>query len=278
MKRRTDRRLLVLCLAFLSAGAGLLASGGRRLAQEVETESAAFVRQQAEEELARNYVQEVMAGRVPAVPPRSPEPIQTSAPPPFPKSLQASVSSGTGPFPPDTAWYERDGVTYTPAYAEGTVLGVLSVPAAGICRPVFTGTEEEIRHDLDIWMVTAARPGMVPGRTALVLYGHNHTRQDLSFNRLQPDVGVGDVFTFTAPEGIFEYEVTRVFAMSREAVAEELAGNVSLSPKLCYIVTCGRGEYRYRDFIVEGTCVRVVRPIRLPEGAAGPAGDRLQKK
>ena len=93
----------------------------------------------------------------------------------------------------DANYYMRDGIVYTPDYAKGTIQCVLEVPTAGIRRGVYTGTWEEINYDLDIWMVTAARPDYTLGETHMCIYGHNHTAQDLSFNRLK-DVEVGDAF------------------------------------------------------------------------------------
>lgn len=155
----------------------------------------------------------------------------------------------------DDIWYERDGIIYTPDYASGYIQCVLEVPSAGIKRPVFSGTWEEIAADLDIWMVVAARPDYILGETHYVIYGHNHTEQNLSFNNLQPAVQLGDEFTLTDPGGIRVYAVTNLYSISRlEAAA--LADNFALSSDKCYIVTCGRNEHRYRDYVVEGTFIR----------------------
>ena len=152
----------------------------------------------------------------------------------------------------DSNYYIRDGITYTPEYAMGELLGVLEIDHAGIRRGVYGGSWEAIEHDLDIWMTTVARPDYEIGKTHFAIYGHNHTVQDLSFNRLK-DVVLGDVFTYTTDQGVFIYDVTRFLADWRELVTRDYVDNFSISADKCYIISCGRNEYRYKDIVVEGT-------------------------
>lgn len=151
----------------------------------------------------------------------------------------------------DNVWYVRDGIHYTPDYAKGFLECVLEIPSVKIRRGVYSGTWEEIQHNLDIWMVTAARPDYELGKTHYCIYGHNHTVQNLSFNRLK-DVKKGELFKLTCKKGIFTYEVSEIFAWWREEVTEKLVDNFNLSANECYIITCGRGENRYKDLVVKG--------------------------
>lgn len=151
----------------------------------------------------------------------------------------------------DNVWYVRDGIRYTPDYAKGFLECVLEIPSVKIRRGVYSGTWEEIQHNLDIWMVTAARPDYELGKTHYCIYGHNHTVQNLSFNRLK-DVKKGELFKLTCEKGIFIYEVSEIFAWWREEVTEKLVDNFNLSANECYIITCGRGENRYKDLVVKG--------------------------
>ncbi|HIR88577.1 MAG TPA: sortase [Candidatus Fimimorpha faecalis] len=151
----------------------------------------------------------------------------------------------------DNVWYVRDGIHYTPDYAKGFLECVLEIPSVKIRRGVYSGTWEEIQHNLDIWMVTAARPDYELGKTHYCIYGHNHTVQNLSFNRLK-DVKKGELFKLTCEKGIFTYKVSEIFALWREEVTEKLVDNFNLSANECYIITCGRGENRYKDLVVKG--------------------------
>ena len=159
----------------------------------------------------------------------------------------------------DENYYTRGGTTFTPEYATGQIIGVLEIPTAKIRRGVYGGTWEDIWHDLDIWMVTVARPDYVLGETHYAIYGHNHTVQDLSFNRLK-DVKVGDVYTYTTEDGVYIYDVTDFFADWRESVAVDYVDNFNRPADEMYILTCGRNEYRYKDIVVVGT-MRCVVPI-----------------
>jgi len=161
-----------------------------------------------------------------------------------------TVISSTTSFSDDIYYYRGD-TTYTPDYAEGTLIGVLEIDACKIRRGVYGGTWEEIQHDLDIWMVTEARPDYVIGETHFAIYGHNHPTQDLSFNRLK-DLQIGDVFTFTQDASVYVYEVTRFIADWREVVTSDIVDNFDLPADEMYIITCGRGEYACKDIVYVG--------------------------
>ncbi len=156
----------------------------------------------------------------------------------------------------DPNYYSRDGVVYTPDYAKGYLDCVLEVPTAGIKRGVYAGTWQDIWDNLDIWMVTAARPDYVLGETRYCIYGHNHTVQDLSFNKLQK-VNVGEYFYLTGDSGRYVYKITNVFAVSRDDALVQYVDNASIGSDKCYLITCGRNDgvrnFRYLDLMVEGT-------------------------
>ena len=166
----------------------------------------------------------------------------------------------------DPIYYQRGGVTYTPDYAKGYLDGVLEVPTAGIRRGAYCGTMSDIIFDLDIWMVTVARPDYELGKTHYCIYGHNHPYQNLSFNRLR-NVKVGDVFTYTTEDGVYIYDVTDYFAQWREMATTDYVDNFDLPYYKMYIITCGRGEFVCRDLLVEGT-LRCIVP--LEEYAVNP--------
>ncbi len=159
----------------------------------------------------------------------------------------------------DDAYYERGGIVYTPEYAVGRIDCVLEIPCISLRRCVYTGTDEEIVADLDMWFTVSASGALIPGKTHYAIFGHNHTVQNLSFNRLA-EVSVGDYFTLTKDTEVYVYLVTDMFAAERGAGRAAYAYNDALDPSLCYIFTCGRDymllngvSTRYKDLIVEGT-------------------------
>lgn len=158
----------------------------------------------------------------------------------------------------DNSYYVRNGITFTPDYAEGYLVCVLEYPDVGIRRGVYSGTWDDIYADLDMWMVTFAHPDMQLGQTHLAIYGHNHTAQNLSFNNLSK-AKVGDRFYLYGLSGIYTYEVTSIFSDWRTDTTSRYVDNFAIGSDICYIITCGRDNFlinnsgtRYKDFIVEG--------------------------
>ncbi len=171
----------------------------------------------------------------------------------------------------DDAYYERGGVVYTPEHAVGRIDCVLEIPKISLKRCVYSGTDEEIAANLDMWFTVSASGTLVPGETHYAIFGHNHTVQNLSFNRLG-EVTVGDWFTLTRGSMVYIYLVTDVFASERASGRRSYAYDDAMDPSRCYIFTCGRDymllngvSTRYKDFIVEGTLWRAV-PLRVWQG------------
>jgi LPXTG-site transpeptidase (sortase) family protein len=175
----------------------------------------------------------------------------------------------------DPNYYQRNGVTYTPDYAVGYLFCVLEYPKAGIRRGVYSGDWADIYYDLDLWMATSARPDYELGKTHMAIYGHNHTAQDLSFNNLRV-ASVGDEFTLYSVDGVYRYEVTRIFADWRSSVSKNYVDDMNISPDVCYIITCGRDNFlvdgqssRYKDFVVEGHLKEVLSLTEYAEEIYG---------
>lgn len=163
---------------------------------------------------------------------------------------------------PQTAkqqWSEEAERIHAPEYAKGFVQCILTVPSAQINRPVYAGTWEEIEYNLNLWLTVAARPDYSIGKTHYVIYGHNHAQRDVSFHNLQQSVQTGDKFALTVPSGTRVYEVADLYPLSRDAAAK-LADDFSIDGDRCYIVTCGRNEFRYLDFVVEGILMKTLPP------------------
>ena len=144
------------------------------------------------------------------------------------------------------------GVKYTPDYAAGHLDCVLEIPKIKMRRGVYTGTTSEIQHDLDIWMTTTAHTDYVLGKTHYCIYGHNSPTQSLSFNDLK-HVGVGDIFLLTTEDYVYLYDVTDFYPQWRELVKKDITDNFTLTADKCFIITCGRDQYRYKDIVVVGT-------------------------
>lgn len=154
----------------------------------------------------------------------------------------------------ESLWYLAEGLDFTPDYGEGVVLGVLEIPAAGLCRPVYAGDWDVLEKDMEQWMVTLSRPDYIPGRTHLCIRCRSlSSTGGLGFSGLS-GLTVGEGFSMTCESGRYEYRVTNIFAVSEETAAEWYVDDFYLPWTMCYLITGGaRGE----NILVEGTLERV---------------------
>lgn len=165
--------------------------------------------------------------------------------------LHSQASAEASLYWEDDVYYERDGITYTPDYAAGALDCVLMIPKIQLCRGVYTGTMEDILHNLDVWMLTVSQPDCRLGETSYCIYGHNTPRLNLSFNRLQT-LELQDTFYLINSVGEYRYRVTDILGVSRSQSTPYIQADASRAEK-CYLLTCGRDEYRYLDLVIEGT-------------------------
>lgn len=243
MKKDFLRKSITVCIVLIA-----IALAGFAIYAVLHPESAAEKRQDTEESLAASYLEAVRADNASL--------LETSEE--HDETVSNSEETGAGSASENTTetftddhYYSRGEQTYTPDYASGELLGVLEIDACQIRRGVYGGSWEDIQHDLDIWMVTEARPDYELGKTHFVIYGHNHPTQDLSFNRLK-ELEIGDVFTYTAGNTVWVYEVAEFIADWRDVITEDIVDNFELPADDMFIVTCGRGEYACKDIVYRG--------------------------
>ncbi len=167
----------------------------------------------------------------------------------LPVHLQASYE--TSLYWEDDVYYERDGITYTPDYASGTLDCVLLIPKIQLCRGVYTGTMEDILHNLNVWMLTVSHPDCHLGESSYCIYGHNTPRLNLSFNRLQT-LELQDTFYLINSVGEYRYRVTDILGVPRSQSTPYIQADTGRAEK-CFLLTCGRDEYRYLNLVIEGT-------------------------
>lgn len=151
----------------------------------------------------------------------------------------------------DDVYYERDGICYTPEYAAGTLDCILIIPKIQLCRGIYTGTIEDILHNLEVWMLTVSEPDCILGTTSYCVYGHNTPRLNLSFNRLQ-SLELQDCFYLVNSQGEYQYRVTNILGVAREQTQVYTQADADKA-QMCYLLTCGRDAYRYLDLVIEGT-------------------------
>lgn len=155
----------------------------------------------------------------------------------------------------------------TPEGTQGFLEYVLDFEAVGILRGVYAGytwNDIAINRDQMYHFTVTAEEGsaddQTPGQTALVMTVHNSLRTNLAGNGLL-NATVGMHFRIIAEGGIYEYQVTSVYAMNRTASQKKIMRNIPSLPKeKAYIITCGRNtslyQFRYKNMVIEGTMVQ----------------------
>ena len=155
----------------------------------------------------------------------------------------------------------------TPEGTQGFLEYVLDFRAVGILRGVYAGytwNDIAINRDQMYHFTVTAEEGtaddQTPGQTALVMTVHNSLRSNLAGNGLL-NATVGMHFSIIAEGGIYEYQVTSVYAMNRAASQKKIMRNIPNLPKeKAYIITCGRNnslyQFRYKNMVIEGTMVK----------------------
>lgn len=155
----------------------------------------------------------------------------------------------------------------TPEGTQGFLEYVLDFRAVGILRGVYAGytwNDIAINRDQMYHFTVTAEEGtaddQTPGQTALVMTVHNSLRSNLAGNGLL-NATVGMHFSIIAEGGIYEYQITSVYAMNRAASQKKIMRNIPNLPKeKAYIITCGRNtslyQFRYKNMVIEGTMVK----------------------
>ena len=137
--------------------------------------------------------------------------------------------------------------------ARGHVDCVLEIPSLDLRQSIFTGSVEQIEHDLRNWLPVTARADYKLGETHYCIYSHNPKNKSIRFSYAQELMKRGDYMIVTQKDRVYLYEVSNLFSEWRDKCTEKYVDNMSLKKELLYIFTCGRNEWQYKNVVVEGT-------------------------
>ena len=141
----------------------------------------------------------------------------------------------------DTAYPAKYG-NKTPPH-KGTEFGYVTIPSIKLKQTVYDGDANTQRYNLSNWHWVTSRSGYKIGETQICIYFHNYDTYTTSANGVK-NLNIGEYFTFTTNENVYLYRIYDKLSEWREAVLDE--------PDTIYLVTCGRGEFRYKDLVVVG--------------------------
>ncbi len=273
-KTKKRAAICMLFLLLLTAVGGVMIIYGMNVNKEVQIETdAGYERQAGEEEIADVFIKYLIdhAEDVDSVNDRLNDLLSETDPNTGkPKQIERTDKDIEMPAAKiewwdEQYWTNHDGVVVTPDYATGYLAFVLEYPAIGIRRGVYCDTSYAgIMADVDKWMTVLFSPKMELGKTHLVIMGHNHLAQNLSFNNVR-NSKIGDHFTLYGTSGVYEYEIVNIFCEWRSSFNTKYVSDFTTWDNTdCFIATCGRDDMylpngqstRYRDFVLHGKLVK----------------------
>jgi sortase (surface protein transpeptidase) len=137
--------------------------------------------------------------------------------------------------------------------AWGYIDCVLEIPAIDLRQSVFTGTPEQIQHDLKRWLSVTARSDYILGDTHYCIYMHNARNKSIKISYAQEKLREKDYMIVTKQNHVYLYQVTGVFGEWRNKCTDNYVNNMTVDNKKLYIFTCGRGEWQGKNLVIEGT-------------------------
>ena len=146
---------------------------------------------------------------------------------------------------------------YSESRAKGYVDCVLEIPAIDLRQSIFTGTVDQLRHDLASWLAVTARADYILGDTQYCIYMHNPRDKSVKISHAQDNLHEGDYMVVTKDNTVYLYQVTGVFAEWRNKCSDIYVNSKNVSSDKLYIFTCGRKEWQGRNVVIEGTVYAV---------------------
>jgi sortase (surface protein transpeptidase) len=145
------------------------------------------------------------------------------------------------------------------SYAHGKIDCVLEIPSIDLRQSVFTGTVEQIEHDLSRWLPVTARTDYILGSTHYCIYMHNPRDKSIQISKAQECMKIDDYMIVTKEQYVYFYRVSNIFAEWRNKCSDMYVNNMATSADKLYIFTCGRGEWQGRNLVIEGTIYDVYK-------------------
>jgi sortase (surface protein transpeptidase) len=167
--------------------------------------------------------------------------------------VQDEIISG-GEYASDLEYNDNEIYSYfDESYACGYVDCVLEIPAIDLRQSIFTGTPDQIQHDLGRWLSVTARSDYILGDTHYCIYMHNPRNKSIRISYAQENLHEKDYMIITKKGTVYLYKVTGVFPEWRNKCTDNYVNNMAVSNDKLYIFTCGRDEWQGRNVVIEGT-------------------------
>ena len=149
--------------------------------------------------------------------------------------------------------------THTIKEAQGKIDCVIEIPSIEFRQCIFTGTAQQINHDLKCWLPVTCRSDYILGQTHYAVYMHNPSDRSIKISRAQKEMSIGDYIVLTQGNIVYFYTVSDLFPEYREICADRYANNMSTPNDKLYIFTCGKDEWQGRNIVIEGTIYKTFK-------------------
>lgn len=164
------------------------------------------------------------------------------------------VTGPTETYPSDLEYDDNEIYSYyDESDAHGHVDCVLEIPAINLRQSIFTGTVEQIQHDLSKWLAVTARSDYILGSSQYCIYMHNPRDKSIQISLAQETLKAGDYMVVTQKGTVYLYSITNVFSEWRNKCSEKYVNAFNVGSDKLYIFTCARGEWQGKNLVIEGT-------------------------
>jgi sortase (surface protein transpeptidase) len=146
---------------------------------------------------------------------------------------------------------------YQESWAYGHIDCVLEIPAIKLRQNIYTGTSNQIEHDLGLWMAVTARADYILGDTQYCIYMHNPSDKDITISYAQEILTKGDYMVVTKDNLVYFYEITNIFGQWRDKCTVDYVNASSVPSNKLYVFTCARNEWQGKNLVIEGTAYAI---------------------
>lgn len=142
---------------------------------------------------------------------------------------------------------------YSEKYAKGKIDCVVEIPVIEFRQCIFTGTREQIKHDLGVWLPVTAMTGYTLGETRYCIYMHNPTNQSIQISKAQDGLKKNDYIVVTKGLNVYLYSVTDIRGEDRFEAAKKYVENENVGPEKLYLFTCAKGKWNGKSLVIDAT-------------------------
>lgn len=139
------------------------------------------------------------------------------------------------------------------SWAHGKIDCIIEIPEIQFRQCVFTGTQQQITHDLGIWLAVTAQSGYKLGETRYCIYMHNPTNQSIQISKAQNGLKKNDYMVVTKGTDVYLYRIVGLTGENRFEAAKKYVENENIGSEKLYLFTCARDQWQGKSLMIDAT-------------------------